>query len=150
VKKTIAVLALFAAACTTASQPAKHDPLYDEIARVDAEMFAAFNAHDADKVETFFDPGLEFFHDKGGLATREASMAVMRSNFTRNDGLRRDLVPGTLEVYPIRDYGAIEVGQHRFCHVENGKNDCGTFKFLHVWQKQPAGWKITRVVSYGH
>lgn len=152
-KKMIAALALFFAACTTASsppQPPKRDALYDEIARLDAEMFAAFNAHDADKIATYFDSDLEFFHDKGGLATREVVIGGMRETFARNDGLRRDLVPGSLEVYPIRDYGAIEVGEHRFCHVENGTNDCGTFKFLHVWQKQPDGWKITRVVSYDH
>ena len=23
----------------------------------------------------------------------------------------------------------MEIGEHRFCHKENGKDDCGTFKF---------------------
>ena len=56
----------------------------------------------------------------------------------------------TLEVYPIKDYGAIETGTHRFCHTEEGKEICGTFKFLHIWQKEGTTWKVTRVVSYGH
>jgi hypothetical protein len=64
--------------------------------------------------------------------------------------MRRDLVPGTLEVYPIKGYGAIEIGAHRFCHKEDGKDDCGVFKFVQIWQKQESGWKVTRVVSYGH
>lgn len=77
-------------------------------------------------------------------------MKGLKGMFDQNNGIRRDLVPGSLEVYPIRDYGAIEIGAHRFCHVENGKDDCGTFKFVQIWQKQQRGWKVTRVVSYGH
>ena len=148
------VLALAAAlltlSCATMSTPPKpRSPLYDEIARADKELFDAFNAHDAEKVASYFDDGLEFYHDKGGLVTKRDSIAGMKGNFAQNNGLRRDLV-GEIEVYPIPNYGAMEIGAHRFCHVENGKNDCGVFKFAHVWQKQAGGWKITRVLSYDH
>jgi hypothetical protein len=64
--------------------------------------------------------------------------------------MRRNLMEGTLEVYPLRGYGALEVGTHQFCHEENGRTDCGTFKFLHVWRWQNGTWRIARVVSYGH
>jgi hypothetical protein len=77
-------------------------------------------------------------------------MRGFESNFVKNNGLRRDLVDGTLEVYPIANYGAIETGAHTFCHVEGGRNDCGTFRFLHVWRKKNGRWQITRAVSYGH
>jgi len=63
---------------------------------------------------------------------------------------RRDLVKGSLEVYPIRDHGALEIGEHRFCHQENGKDDCGTFKFAMIWRKDDETWKLSRVISYGH
>ena len=53
-------------------------------------------------------------------------------------------------MYPLPGYGAIEIGTHEFCHEENGKTDCGTFKFLHVWQKQDGKWQVTRVMSYDH
>jgi hypothetical protein len=59
-------------------------------------------------------------------------------------------VEGSLEVHPIKDFGAIHIGKHTFCHWENEKNDCGTFKFLMIWQKKNGGWKISRVVSYDH
>ena len=144
----IVVIALIAMPCASA-QPAP-TPLYKEIAALDTAMFDAFNAHDAEKLESYFDEGLEFYHDLGGLSTRAQSMKGLKGMFDQNNGIRRDLVPGSLEVYPIRDYGAIEIGAHRFCHVENGKDDCGTFKFVQIWQKQPRGWKVTRVVSYGH
>lgn len=47
-------------------------------------------------------------------------------------------------------YGAIQIGQHEFCHEENGIDDCGVFGFTHVWHRSSDGWKITRVLSYGH
>jgi hypothetical protein len=33
----------------------------------------------------------------------------------------RELVPGTLQVYPVKDYGAIEMGVHRFHHPGHEK-----------------------------
>lgn len=70
--------------------------------------------------------------------------------FKQSSPIQRMLVPGSLEVYPIKDYGAIEVGSHRFCHEENGKQECGTFKFLHVWRKTGNSWQLSRIVSYAH
>ncbi len=156
-KTSIASLLVIIAICASCASAQQHPPktaestlLYDEISRLDTAMFKAFNAHQLEKVASYFDEGLEFYHDTGGLLTLADSLAGIKSMFDQNNGMRRDLVTGTLEVYPIKGYGAIEVGEHRFCHKENGKDDCGTFKFLHVWQKQEGGWKITRVVSYGH
>jgi ketosteroid isomerase-like protein len=113
-------------------------------------MFDAFNAHDIDRLMPFFSEQVEFFHDTGGLAGYRDLRAGFTSNFVKNNGLRRDLVPGSLEVYPIRGYGAIEVGAHRFCHKEDGRDDCGTFKFVQVWQQKDGQWNVTRVISYGH
>jgi hypothetical protein len=53
-------------------------------------------------------------------------------------------------VYPVNNFGAMEIGAHKFCHLENGKQDCGTFKFAMIWKKTEDGWKISRVISYGH
>ena len=70
--------------------------------------------------------------------------------FATTPDIHRDLVQGSLEVYPIKDYGAIELGVHRFCHKENGQDDCGSFKFVMVWRKIGETWKVSRVISYGH
>jgi ketosteroid isomerase-like protein len=142
---TLTVLLLSASAAAQT-----RSPLYEEIAAADKKLFDAFNAGDARTVGLMFDKSLEFFHDRGGLSGYEGTMKQLTENFARPDRPRRELVPGTLEVYPIKDYGAIEVGAHRFCHEENGKPDCGVFKFTHVWQKKDDGWKITRVISYDH
>ena len=126
--------------------------LFAEIAHMDSVMFDAFNAHDLEKIMLTFDSSLEFYHDQGGVTNFEQTKKNSADLFERNKttGLRRDLVAGTMEVYPIKDYGAIETGLHRFCHDEKGKQDCGTFKFLHIWQKKNGQWKVTRVASYDH
>ena len=126
--------------------------LYDEIAHMDSVMFDAFNEHDLEKLKSVFSEDLEFYHDKGGLTGYAQTMENFKKLFDNNKttGLRRDLVKGSLEVYPIKDYGAIETCLHRFCHLENGKNDCGTFKNVMVWQLKNGQWKVTRVISYDH
>ena len=124
--------------------------LYDEIVAADKKLFDAFNARDIRVVRTMFDRDLEFYHDRGGLAGYEQTIRQLSQNFSRPTSPRRELMTDSLEVHPIRDYGAVQTGAHRFCHEENGKTECGVFKFVHVWQKKDNRWRITRVVSYDH
>jgi hypothetical protein len=132
----------------TKAQPV--DTLYQEIAHMDSVLFNAFNSRDVETFKSLFTEDLEFYHDKGGLTNYKNTIDFIESVKNSNNGLHRDLVKGSLEVYPIPGYGAMEIGAHRFCHVENGKDDCGTFKFVHIWMKKNGQWKISRVVSYGH
>jgi hypothetical protein len=134
------------------STPPPTDPaqLRELMIGLDRAMFDAYNAHDVAGLMALFAPNLEFFHDTGGLAGYEAAQGGFTQVFANNPDIRRDLVPGTLQVYPIKDYGAMEIGAHRFCHTENGKPDCGTFQFLQVWQYTGGRWQVSRVVSYGH
>jgi hypothetical protein len=128
----------------------KPSPLYEEIAQQDAALFGAYNAHDLPRMMSFFAKDVEFYHDKDGLVRYADIEAGFRNLFARNDGLRRDLVPGSMKVYPMGKDGAIETGAHRFCHVENGKDDCGVFQFANVWRKIDGRWQITRLLSYDH
>ena len=133
-----------------APQPSATDELYQQVAKLDAEMFAAFNAHDVDKLMSYFAPTVEFFHDKGGLTDFSQTKAGFTRLFAQSPDISRTLVPGSLEVFPVKGYGAMHIATQRFCHVENGRNDCGNSKFVMVWQQQADTWKITRVVSYDH
>ena len=126
------------------------DELHQRIAHLDAEMFAAFNAHDIPKLMGYFTADLEFYHDKGGLASFSQTQQGFTQMSKQAPDIHRELVPGSLEVYPIPGYGAMEIGAHRFCHQENGKADCGTFKFTMLWRQQNGVWQVARVVSYGH
>jgi hypothetical protein len=124
--------------------------LYKEIARMDSILFSAFNTRNIEQFKTLFTEDLEFYHDTGGLTNYEHTINFMRTIASSNSDLKRSLIKESLEVYPIPGYGAIETGAHTFCHWENGKQDCGTFKFVHIWQKKNGEWKISRVVSYAH
>lgn len=124
--------------------------LYKEIARLDSIVFNAFNTRDIDLFKSFFAEDLEFYHDKGGLTGYGHTINFLKTTAKQNNQLRRELVKGSLQVYPIPGYGAMEIGAHTFCHLENGKQDCGTFKFVQIWQKKNDKWIITRVVSYDH
>ncbi len=124
--------------------------LYDTVAHLDSIFFDAFNNQNIEIQKEMFSTDVEFFHDAGGLATYEQVIKNTQRLFDMNNGLKRTLVPGSMEVYPIKDYGALQIGRHRFCHMENGKDDCGTFKFINVWQKKDGTWQLSRVISYDH
>lgn len=126
------------------------DGLYKEIKTQDSLLFNAFNNRDTVLFKSMFTEDLEFFHDLGGLTGYSHTVDFMRSVAQPGNDLKRELVSGSLEVYPVPGYGAIQKGAHRFCHTENGTMICGTFQFIHIWQQKEGVWKITRVVSFGH
>ena len=150
-KNIALVLLLMAATLGLSAQALKPtDDLYKEIANQDSLLFNAFNSRNVEAFKNMFATDLEFYHDKGGLTDLAYTVESLKRTAAQNNGLRRDLIAGSMEVYPIPNYGAMQIAAHRFCHTENGKQDCGTFKFVHVWHKTPGGWRLARVVSYGH
>ncbi len=124
--------------------------LYNEIAYMDSLMFAAFNTQDMDKFKPLFTEDLEWYQDNGGLIPYETVFENFSNNFKKDFKLTRQLVKGSLEVHPIKDFGAIEIGVHQFRHIENGKEEIGTFKFVMIWQKKDDKWRISQVISYDH
>ena len=148
---TLGLLALELAGLDHAAAAAPvSQELHDEIERMDAALSAAFDAHDISKLKALFTQDLEFYQDDEGLVRYEQTIKDFESLFAQGNQMRRKLVEGSLEVYPIKDYGAIEVGAHQFCHLEKGQDECGTFRFVHLWRKEGGAWKISRVVSYAH
>lgn len=124
--------------------------LFDEVSELDSQLFTAFNRCDLETMGNLFSKDLEFFHDISGLTGYEETMQASRTNCERNLGLKRELVDGSMSVYPLGDIGAIQTGRHTFCHEVDGGSDCGTFGFTHVWMRDGQAWKLFRVVSYGH
>lgn len=128
------------------------DPLSETIARLDTEVFSAFNTcsdpTQLEKHASYFAPDVEFYHDTGGVTwTRDAMIANTRQYVCGH--FRRELIPGTLQVFPIKDFGAIARGSHRFCQFDSSQCD-GMADFTIVWRQQDDQWTITRVLSYGH
>lgn len=126
------------------------DNIFIEIAHMDSVLFNAFNNHDAVKMSTMFTNDLEFYHDKNGLSDYTQTVEAFGRLFNQNNGMRRKIVEGSLEIYPINNYGAVETGFHTFYHFEDGKQIEGTFKFIHLWKYENGQWKISRIISYDH
>ena len=62
--------------------------------------------------------------------------------------VNRRLVPGSLEVYPIHDYGAVLIGYHQFFnHAEPANGWSKPDKYIAIWRNQGGKWQLTRVVS---
>ena len=65
---------------------------------------------------------------------------------------RRELVPGSLEVWPIDKYGALEIGTHRFYARIKGKPETltETGNFMILWKQVDGKWLMAESISYGH
>ncbi|MDQ3205784.1 MAG: nuclear transport factor 2 family protein [Pseudomonadota bacterium] len=150
---TVAVLAaaLAALALPVWAAPGP-DPLDKTIAALDAAVFDAFNRcsdpAQLDRHASYFAEDVEFYHDQGGVTwTRDEMIGRTRDNACGN--YRRELMDGTLEVFPIKSFGAIAQGTHRFC--ESSSNTCdGMADFVMIWRERDGRWQLTRVLSYGH
>jgi hypothetical protein len=149
---------IFIIACNftnTASGQAKYtykpddQKLYDTITHLDSVFFAAYNNCTLllDKYAAFYSDSLEFYHDKGGLSTSKQEVVDgTKKNICGK--VTRELVKGSVEVYPIPGYGAVEMGLHMFHN--NQEKQTGppkVSKFIIFWKQINKKWKITKVVS---
>lgn len=125
------------------------DELFRTIASLDTALFDSYNSCDLQKFKTFFTDDVEFYHDQGGLTVGAQTLTEQVNNNICGKA-RRELVAGTLQVYPMHGYGAVETGVHRFYQPGKGNEPTGEAKFIHLWQKKDGAWKITRVISYDH
>lgn len=148
--RAITIIAGCLAMFTSASSPAA-DPLYQKILALDTAMFDAFN-HCTDPAElekhaAFFAEDLESYHDNGGATwTRDAYMKGVRDNVCGK--FHRELDVASFRVWPIKDFGAISQGTHRFCHSATTCEGVGQFTM--IWREKDGRWQVTRVMSYDH
>jgi ketosteroid isomerase-like protein len=140
--------------------PTASRELVAEIAEKDRIFFDAFfNKCDVETVGNFITEDFEFYHDKGGLTATSRAQFVesirnmcARQKTGEDYRARREVVEGSMEVYPLNNYGAIEVGVHRFYRITEGKGEklVEISQFTIVWKKDESGWKMSRVLSYDH
>ncbi|MEP6939404.1 MAG: nuclear transport factor 2 family protein [Rudaea sp.] len=134
--------------------------LFDEIGAKDKAVFdIVFGSCDIEALKPLVADDFEFYHDKDGL--NETSGAHFIDDIAKHcerikEGVdfraRRELVKGSLEVFPLNNFGAVETGVHRFYAIEAGKPDrlTETARFLQIWKKVDGRWRLARVVSYDH
>lgn len=126
--------------------------LYDTIRHLDSVFFGAFNERNLEEIKPFVSETLEFYHDLGGVTDYNQNIQAFKKNFDSDRRVRRELIVSSLEVYPIKDYGAVETGIHRFFVTEKGQQEklSSQAKFVHIWNKKNGEWQIIRIISYGH
>lgn len=120
------------------------------ITALDAALFDAYNRCDLEKFASYIDENVEFYHDQGGVTLgRQALTDSVKKNICGR--VTRELVPGTLKIYPMKGFGAVEMGVHRFHHPGHDDTEgVGEGQFVHLWQCKDGAWKVTRVISYDH
>jgi hypothetical protein len=153
----LAYATLLAACATTQPKPPERapdaaDPLFETISQLDTAVFDAFNqCSDPAQLQrhaSYFDEDVEFYHDKGGVTWNRKDMLANTEKYVCGHFARK-LVSGSLRVYPIKDFGAIEQGTHTFCQFKDSTCE-GAADFLIVWRNDGGIWRVTRVMSYGH
>ena len=122
-------------------------PLFEDLARMDKELFdAAFASCNTAQFRAIFTDDAEFYHDRTGVSVGEAVRTL--KSCPRENGVTRTLVPGSLEVYPMQGYGAIQIGRHVF--ARKGEPGSETAKFVHLWKQESGVWRLARVLSFDH
>ena len=133
--------------------------LIKEINELDSILFAAiFDNCDVETVKSMIATDVEFYHDKWGVTA--TSSDDMITSFIQgceaqangsNNKARREVIKSSIEIFPIKNYGAMQRGKHLFYQLKDGSfqfTESG--QFTHLWNKTDEGWKLTRILSYDH
>lgn len=151
-----ALLLLLFVGCTPSPNPPdstyQYKPvdstLHYQIVELDSIFFDAYNHCETklDIYSSFYSDSLEFYHDKGGVSNSKSDVV---SSTQKNicGKVTRELMKNSIEVYPIANYGAIELGLHRFHNNEEPNDSAHYSKFIIFWQYKNENWKINKVVS---
>lgn len=151
------VLTCFMEAQSAGHESSQNFALFEEIRILDSTLFEAFNTGNASTHTDFFSEDIEFYHDKDGFSETKAAIVSSfdRLQAARADNsydIRRELISGSLEVYPMSDYGALQIGRHQFYESYRGSAPRLTTKakFIHLWKRNDDQWTISRVISFDH
>lgn len=148
------LLALLSCKATKVEHPSSAIPkynsqdtaLYQKIAAMDAIFFEAYNNCNLEKQASIYADNIEFYHDKGGLMTSKQDI-IDGTEKNICGKVTRTLVQGSIEVYPINGYGAVEIGYHKFHNNQEPDAVSHPSKFIIMWQHNNDTWKITKVIS---
>jgi catechol 2,3-dioxygenase-like lactoylglutathione lyase family enzyme len=135
-------------------------PLLEQIGEADQALFGAiFDRCNPEALASMVTDDFEFYHDKWGQTARSKDEFVRsiramceRQRAGTDFRARRELTEGSMEVFPMKGYGAVQSGRHRFYRLDPGKPPVATerARFTHLWRFQNGNWRLARVFSYDH
>lgn len=133
--------------------------LFQTLKTNDSLLFdIGFNGCDISQFEQLVSDSFEFYHDKSGVqSSKTAFISSIKNGICKLPYKpRRELIAGSLEVYPLEKngmlYGAIQMGKHRFYAIEKDTAEhlTSVAKFVHVWLIENGNWKFSRGLSFDH
>ncbi len=149
---TLTILFITVSFCATAQKGLpkfvpESKELQETMTRMDSLFFDAYNTCKMDVLAALISEDLEFYHDHGGLSTSKKDLlAGLRTNICGK--VTRELLKGSIEVYPIPGYGAVQMGVHRFHNNQEPADAPFHYsKFVHTWKRAGTQWQLTRVIS---
>jgi ketosteroid isomerase-like protein len=144
--KVTTVSMFFLASSLVFGQHVENNALYDTIMALDKTYFKAYNECDMKTQSDFYEEDIEFYHDMGGLATDKTELLKSIEQNICNK-VRRTLLSESVEVHPIKDFGAVQIGMHTFYNHEEPDAVSKPSKFIVIWKKTNTNWRMSRVIS---
>src|SRR5688572_12766145 len=140
--------------------PPASDELVHAISEKDRQLFnAVFETCDTVQLAQLVAEDFEFYHDKSGHVFNSGSAWVKavsemceRQKVGTDYTARRELDAASVRMYPLKNYGAIHIGAHRFYRKLPGGQEklVEVALFTNLWKHEHGTWKLTRVLSYNH
>jgi len=142
-----------ASTCAAAEQRPSAQSDNGHIARtliaLDTEISDAYNTCSLNRLRSHFSPLAELYFADRGHSTRVGELV---DDARRNvcGKFRRETIPASIETHAVPEYGAIQVGEQRFCRIESAQCQGITSKFLTLWRFRDGEWRIARMIRYGY
>ena len=125
---------------------AQSKTLYQTIYELDSIFFTAYNTCDLKKQAEFYSDSIEFYHDQGGfIKSKQLILEATEKNICGK--VTRELVKGSIEVSPIPNYGAVEIGMHMFHNNQEKGQVPHPSRFVVIWRNRGDKWTIEKVIS---
>lgn len=136
-----------------AAPPGDREALWEAIARADSLRYVAYNSKDLEAFMRFLAEDVEVYHDAFSAMKGKAAVRTSLSHvFGRPHEVRRELVPGSLEVYPLADSAAVQLADHRFYETTPGEPErlARLAKLIVFWRFAEGRWTAFKLVSFDH
>ena len=144
--KIVIIITLVLVSNILKGQETENEELYDTIIELDKTYFTAYNECDMKTQSELYDEDIEFYHDMGGLATDKAELLKsIEKNICGK--VTRTLIEESVEVHPIKDFGAVQIGMHKFYNNQEPNAISKPSKFIVIWKKTESKWLMSRVIS---
>jgi Domain of unknown function (DUF4440) len=148
-RNILVTLTALTVAASNATIPPKSpnfsSPLYKKIVSLDACLTDACNRNNEHEIGSFFSDNLLFYRDnQPSPLDKRAFIGEMKRTVLGQ--ARREVVMGSIHVYPVKGYGAMEIGLQRFAGGHTKLGAAG--KFVMLWRNEGGNWKVTQIVNF--